>query len=226
MNKILKIYKLLYDEYKPQGWWPILMSNESEEYATLYHPNDFSYPKNRDQRFEISIGAILTQNTAWKNVEKALINLKKQDLLNCKGILRVNEEKLKELIRPSGYYNQKAERLKIFADWFSKLKNIPQRNELLSLKGIGPETADSILLYAFKIPSFVVDAYTKRIFYALKLIKKDSRYEEVKHLFEHNIPRDFKLYQEYHALLVEHAKRFYLKKKNRREDFLGNLIHY
>jgi endonuclease-3 related protein len=159
-------------------------------------------------------------------VEKALINLKKQDLLNCKGILRVNEEKLKELIRPSGYYNQKAERLKIFADWFSKLKNIPQRNELLSLKGIGPETADSILLYAFKIPSFVVDAYTKRIFYALKLIKKDSRYEEVKHLFEHNIPRDFKLYQEYHALLVEHAKRFYLKKKNRREDFLGNLIHY
>jgi endonuclease-3 related protein len=226
MNKILKIYKLLYDEYKPQGWWPILMSNESEEYATLYHPNDFSYPKNRDQRFEISIGAILTQNTAWKNVEKALINLKKQNLLNCKDLLSVNEEKLKQLIRPSGYYNQKAERLKIFADWFSKLRKIPQRNELLSLKGIGPETADSILLYAFKIPSFVVDAYTKRTFYALGLIKKDSKYEEVKHLFEQNLPKDFKLYQEYHALLVEHAKRFYLKNKNSKEDFLKTKIHH
>ena len=125
MNKILQIYKLLYNEYGPQGWWP-LIAYKNGKLTTKYHPSDFSYPKDTDQRFEISIGAILTQNTAWKNVEKALINLKKQELLNCKGIIEIKEEELKNQIRPSGYYNQKAERLKIFAKsmaflWFFHL---------------------------------------------------------------------------------------------------------
>ena len=126
MNKISKIYSILYKEYGKQKWWPV---------------------RTKNKQFEVIIGAILTQNTNWKNVEKALINLEKENLISVSKIRKTRKDKLAKLIKPSGYYNQKAERLKIIAEFFSDKKEVT-RDELLDVKGIGPETADSILLYA------------------------------------------------------------------------------
>jgi endonuclease-3 related protein len=224
-NKIQEIYNWFLNEYGFQGWWPLIDCKGCNPTKTGsikgYHPKDYSYPKNEKQRFEISIGAILTQNTAWPNVEKALLNLKKISCIDPKKILSLNNKKLKNAIKPAGYFNQKAKKLKIFSEFYLDLKGkTPSREELLDVWGIGPETADSILLYAYKIPSFVVDAYTKRIFTNLKLIKSDQSYDEIKELVENNLKKDFRLYQEFHALLVEHAKRFYNKK-----EFYNN-CHY
>ena len=212
MKKIYQIYNMLLKLYGPQGWWPLLECKGTNPTKSGdvkgYHPNDYSYPKNNIQRFEICIGAILTQNTSWPQVEKALLNLKKLKALTPLKIKKLNLEKLKQAIKPAGYFNQKAKKLKIFAEFYTNLKGkTPTREELLNVWGIGPETADSILLYAFKIPEFVIDAYTKRVFAKLGIIQKDEQYEKVKKLFEDNLPKDFKLYQEYHALIVEHAKR-------------------
>lgn len=217
---ILKIYNFLFDSYGPQGWWPLtelhgsIGTNPTKTGSVQgYHPGDYTYPQSDSQKFEIVCGALLTQNTSWLRVERALINLKLMDSLSPEKILALKPETLKEAIKPSGYYNQKALRLKILAEWFLRLegKN-PERNELLSLKGVGPETADSILLYAFKQPSFVVDAYTRRIMSNLGLADEKAKYSEIKALFEENLPEDLAIYQEYHALLVEHAKRYYQKK--------------
>lgn len=155
---------------------------------------------------------LLTQNTAWKNVEKAIENLNRAKLLGIDKIRKAPVKKIAQLIRPAGYYNQKAERLKIVAEYFSKYfkeKTIPKREELLKVKGIGPETADSILLYAFEQPYFVVDAYTRRIFSRLGLIKKDASYDEIQKFFMDNLPKNkdiINIYKEYHALIVELAK--------------------
>lgn len=219
---IRKIYDYLLAFYGPQGWWPLTELHETGGINPTktgsvqgYHPADYTYPQTRDQQFEIICGALLTQNTSWIQVEKALLNLKQIHSLSSEGILSLELETLKEAIKPAGYYNQKAERLKILACWFSELKNrAPAREELLSLKGVGPETADSILLYAFKQPSFVVDAYTRRVLTNLSLIDEKASYNEIKALFEKNLPQDLSVYQEYHALLVEHAKRYYLKKNS------------
>jgi len=187
-------YQNLLKKYKLQGWWPI---------NGKYHPGDYSYPKNSKQRFEVCVGAILTQNTTWLNVEKALFNLQKLRAISPNKILSINENKLKEAIRSSGYFNEKVKKLKIFSEFYVNLQDkVPTRNQLLELWGIGPETADSILLYAYKIPTFVVDAYTRKVFN----FDKNMKYEEIKQLFEANIEADFKIYQEYHALIVEHAK--------------------
>jgi len=212
MNSIKKLYEKLLKLYDPQGWWPLLECKGTNPTKTGsikgYHPNDYSYPRNKKQIFEICIGAILTQNTSWPQVEKALLNLRKLKALTPMKIKKLNLEKLKQAIKPAGYFNQKAKKLKIFAEFYINLKGkTPTREELLNVWGIGPETADSILLYAFKVPTFVVDAYTKRIFAKLGLIEKNEQYEKVKKMFEENLPKDFKLYQEYHALIVEHAKR-------------------
>ncbi len=213
------IYKKLYSLYGPQGWWPLLELDNKEKINITksgsikgYHPKDYTYPKTDEQRFEICIGAIITQNTSWIQVEKALINLKRMNALNVKGIKKLSDGKLKETIKCAGYYNQKAKKIKLFVDFFSNLKGLPTRDELLNIWGIGEETADSMLLYAFKVPSFVVDAYTRRIFTHLGLIDKKAKYEEIKALFEKNIPKDIIVYQEYHALIAEHAKRYYSKK--------------
>lgn len=153
--------------------------------------------------------ATLTQNTSWPNVEKALINLKKMNSINPKNILTINEEILKDAIKPAGYFNQKTKKIKIFSEFYINLNGkTPTRNELLNLWGIGPETADSILLYAYKQTSFVIDAYTKRIFSRIGIIDITIKYEDVKQIFEKNLKKDFKIYQEYHALIVEHAKRY------------------
>ncbi len=210
MTMIHSFYKELMEKYGPQGWWPLLdvQGKNPTKTGSLrgYHPGDYSYPKNRKQRFEICIGSILTQNTSWINVEKALINLKDSGLLTPEKMHNADIEKIKEAIRPSGYFNQKAKKIKIFTEFFLTLKGKPKRDELLQLWGIGPETADSILLYAYKIPVFVVDAYTRRIFSSFSIIDKNDHYEKIRELFENNLPRDYRIYQEYHALIVEHSK--------------------
>ncbi len=220
--EIRKIYNCLFDSYGPQGWWPLTelheayMTNPTKTGSIQgYHPGDYTYPQTRDQQFEIICGTLLTQNTSWTQVDKALLNLKNLNALHPEGILSLDLEVLKEAIKPAGYYNQKAVRLKNLVLWFIESKgNIPAREELLSLKGIGPETADSILLYAFKQPFFVVDSYTRRIVTNLRLVDEKADYCEIKSFFEESLPRDFEIYQEYHALLVEHAKRYYQKKDN------------
>lgn len=196
MHKIQTIYNKLLKSFGPQGWWPLtIKGNKSKHHVGA--------PKTKKHRFEIIIGAILTQNTNWKNVEKALYNLSKNNVLDINKIRDINQDKLAQLIRPAGYYNQKAERLKLIAEFLSKNKN-PEKKQLLNVKGIGPETADSILLYAYQKPYFVIDAYTKRIFERLGY-KKDN-YDEWQSLFTNNLKKDTKLFNEYHALLVELGK--------------------
>lgn len=219
---IKKIFNCLLDSYGPQGWWPLLELNEANGtnptktgFVQGYHSGDYTYPQTRDQQFEIICGALLTQNTSWTQVEKALLNLKHLNALSPEGVLSLRSEILKEAIRPAGYYNQKAVRLGALVLWFMELESrIPAREELLSLKGIGPETADSILLYAFKQPFFVVDSYTRRIVANLRLVDERADYSEIKLLFETSLPKDLEVYQEYHALLVKHAKRYYQKKSS------------
>ena len=188
-----KIFKTLYKTYGAQNWWPITSKNK---------------------QFEVIIGTILTQNTAWKNVEKAIVNLKKKDLIYPAKIIKTNKNTLARLIRPSGYFNQKAERLKIISEFLLKNKDLSRlpvkklRETLLEIKGVGPETADSIILYAFNKASFVVDLYTKRIFSRLGFCRPDCKYDELQDLFHKSLARDAKLFNEYHALIVEHAKQF------------------
>jgi len=212
MEFIKRLYQELLNRYGPQGWWPLLDVDGINPTKTGsikgYHPKDYSYPKNERQKFEICIGAILTQNTSWANVEKALINLKGNNLLEPKRLIGCNEELLRELIRPSGYFNQKSERLKIFSKFYLELKgNTPAREELLAVKGIGPETCDSMLLYGYKVPTFVVDAYTKRLLVRKGVIDEDYGYYEIKELFESNMKKDLMIFQEFHALIVEEEKR-------------------
>lgn len=186
---LLEIYEMLLKRFGPQNWWPM--------------QNGFSPPE-----WEVCVGAVLTQNTNWGNVEKALVNLKNESVLNKEDIKRIRTEKLAELIRPAGYYNQKARKLKALAGF----RGEATRENLLGVWGIGRETADSILLYAYGKPYFVVDAYTKRIFSRLGLVREDSDYDTVREFFESMLPRDAELYKEYHALIVKLGKDFCRKK--------------
>ena len=197
---IYDIYKILLNYYGHQNWWPA------------------------ETRYEVVVGAILTQNTSWKNVEKAINNLKNENLLDEEKILNVDEDKLKELIKPAGFYNLKAKRLKnvtkFIVDNYGNTEEMAKtdkdtltlRTELLSINGVGKETADSILLYALDRESFVVDAYTKRMFSRLGIINEKAKYDEIKEIFEKSLPKDLELYKEYHALIVEHCKKFCRKK--------------
>ncbi len=198
-----KIYKALLKAYGKQNWWPA------------------------ETPFEVCVGAILTQNTAWKNVERAIENLKKEGLLTPEKLSKVDLDKLKKLIKPAGFYNQKAERIKLFSSillkngGISSLRKIPKeklRKMLLEIKGIGKETADSIILYAFDKPSFVVDAYTKRLLFRLGILKRENEnYDKVKGLFEREFPpskKNVPIYKEFHALIVEHSKAHCRKKPN------------
>jgi len=159
------------------------------------------------------LGAILTQNTSWLQADKALLNLNQLKAIEPELLLKLDDETLKSAIRCAGFLNQKSTYLKKITIFFIELDGkTPSRKELLKVKGVGNETADSILLYAYKQLEFVVDTYTRRIFAHLSLVDEDIKYMELKKLFESNLPQDVPIYQEYHALLVEHAKRYYSKK--------------
>lgn len=159
--------------------------------------------------FEIAVGSVLTQNTRWENVLMALERMQRAGLVSAAAVTSSSEEALTEAIRPAGFFRQKGATLRrLSACWlrWSEGKAVPGRKELLSVKGIGPETADSILLYAFGEPEFVIDAYTKRLLSRLGWIDSKARYEEVKRFFEDRLDRDRDLYQRYHALVVQHCK--------------------
>ncbi len=175
-------------------------------------------------RFEIVIGAILTQNTAWTNVEKAIANLRRGRLLNAAAMGSAPTHELAAAIRPSGYYNQKAQKLKYFLSFFQKRYGSSfgrmarqsaseLRAELLAIHGIGPETADSILLYALNKPVFVIDAYTRRIFSRHGLCGPDEGYHDLQGFFMRHLPSDASLFNEYHALIVHTGKNFCKKSK-------------
>jgi endonuclease-3 related protein len=191
-QRLEEIYHLLLSSYGPQHWWPA------------------------DEPFEVIVGAILTQNTNWGNVEKAISNLKQCEALNPSALRQLPLEKLAELIYPCGYYRGKALKLKAFAEYLvhygDSLERLfaldieQLRDELLSIYGIGEETADSIILYAAKKPIFVIDAYTKRILSRLGLAPAMESYAAFQALFMDNLPPDEALYNEYHALLVRHGK--------------------
>lgn len=211
------IYSKLYNLYGPQGWWPLMNyegSNPTKTGATRgYHPLNYDIPKTREEVYEIILGTILTQNTAWTSAGKALLNLKELKVINPEKLLNLKEDTLKEAIKCAGFLNQKAEYIKEVTKYYISLEGkIPTRKELIMVKGVGNETADSILLYAFKQPEFVVDAYTKRIFIYQGIIKDNDGYAKIKNLFESHIIQDMIVYNEYHALIVEHAKRYYSKK--------------
>ena len=189
-----EFYKFLLSHFGPQHWWPA------------------------ETPFEVIVGAILTQQVAWKNVEKAIENLKNANVLDPCKISNLPLEKLEVYVKPTGFYRQKSRRLKdictyIFKEYSSSLKRLfnketcSLRAELLSLNGIGAETADSIILYAAEKPSFVIDAYTKRICERLQLTD-DLDYEPLKRFFENSLPKNVKIYKEFHALIVELGKNY------------------
>lgn len=194
-NTLKKTYNKLFKAFGTQHWWP------------------------GETQFEVIVGAILTQNTAWTNVEKAIKNLKKAKVLTPKKMHDLSQDELARLIKPAGYFNIKAKRLKhflnyLFDEYGGRLDRMFKkrtdflRKELLSVNGIGPETADSILLYAGNHPVFVVDAYTKRVFSRHMIIKQDADYDDVQKIFMKNLPHDEKLFNEYHALIVKLGKDF------------------
>jgi len=175
---------------------------------TGYHPGDYSFPRTEAQRFEICCGAILTQNTAWPNVEKALHALSDQGLLTPGEILAVDEDRLQQAIRPSGYFRAKARKLRAFCEFFLRIAGRrPSREQLLQVWGVGPETADSILLYAYAQSEMVVDAYTIRVLRHHGYKRTQPSYAVAKDYCERNLPRSLVGYQEFHSLMVEHAKR-------------------
>ena len=194
LGKLLReIYGRLYESFGPQGWWPA------------------------ETPFEVFVGAILTQNTAWANVEKAIDRLKGRGALDPHRIMEMPEGELQELLRPTGYYRIKARRLKeavgfLIGEFGASMERMARepleelRRKLLRIRGIGPETADSILLYACHKPIFVVDAYTKRILQRHGLIRGNISYDELQGLFMDHLPRDVDLFKEYHALLVRVGK--------------------
>lgn len=228
-EQIIKIYKKLYELYGPQGWWPLINHNGTNPTKTGairgYHPENYDLPVERNQIYEIILGAILTQNTSWLSAEMALFNIDKLNAIEPEKLLQLNDETLKSAIRCAGFLNQKAIYLREITKFFISLSGrVPTRKELLAVKGVGNETADSILLYAYKQPQFVIDAYTKRIFSHLGLVNENVKYIELKELFESNLPKDMAVYQEYHALIVEHAKRYYSKKPYGVNDPLKELL--
>ena len=197
--ELIQLYRRLHRHYGDLQWWP------------------------GESPLEISIGAILTQNTAWTNVEKAIKRLKEARSLDVKTLSRLPHKKLARLIQPAGYFNVKARRLKNFLSFLNeryggslrkmfKQESLRLREELLSVNGVGPETADSILLYAGEKASFVIDAYTKRIFSRHGVLPYDKSYDEFQGLFMNQLPASAPFYNEYHAMFVNVGKDFCRKR--------------
>ncbi len=192
MHIVNSIYKRLLLHYGPQHWWPA------------------------ETCFEVTIGALLAQNVSWTNAAKAIANLKKHNLMTPQTLYKKNAEAIAQYITSSGYYNQKASAIAAFLHWFKqydfsfeklqKLSTEKLREELLALPRIGPETADSILLYALERKIFVVDAYTKRIFTRMGLLTGNEDYTAIQEIFHKNFEGTVQDYNEYHALIVKHGK--------------------
>ena len=200
MNKLQEIYDILLEHFGPQGWWP------------------------GETPLEIMVGAVLTQNTNWTNVSKAIVNLKGENLLTFAKLHDLPVDVLAQKIKPAGYFNIKAARLKNLLDFIAReydgsleemfrLDGHTLREEILTVKGIGPETADSILLYAGSKPVFVIDAYTHRIFTRHNIVAAEDGYYEIQEYFMLSLPEDIELYNEYHALIVRLGKEFCKKSK-------------
>ncbi|MGH7885851.1 MAG: endonuclease III domain-containing protein [Thermodesulfobacteriota bacterium] len=192
-RKIREFYSVLLDNYGAQKWWPA------------------------ETRLECIIGAILTQNTSWKNVEKAISNLKNNSLINIDKLNTIPVNKLSNIIRPSGYYNVKAARLKnlirfIIEDYGGKIEKMLNeetkilRDKLLRINGIGPETADTILLYALELRAFVIDKYSYRVLSRHSMIPENTTYDEMQQLIMDSIEEDIYIYNEFHALIVKVGK--------------------
>ncbi len=190
--KLFNVYQCLLNMFGRQTWWPA------------------------DSSFEVMVGAILTQNTNWSNVEKALNLLQEKITLTPENILSLSQDELEVCLKPSGYFRVKTQRLQSFCHWYllqgeynslQEINTLELRALLLSVHGIGPETADDILLYAFNRPVFVIDAYTRRLLQQLQIIKGNENYDVLRSLFETNLPRRVDLYKQFHALIVLHAKR-------------------
>jgi endonuclease-3 related protein len=188
-RKLLNIFQTLLGSFGKRNWWP------------------------GDTELEIIIGAILTQNTSWKNVERAIFNMKNKDILNINALESINSKELGEIIRPSGFYKQKSERIKrvihvIYDDFNGSIDNLKNygtdylRTLMLGIHGIGPETADCILLYALNRPVFVIDTYTKRFLQNHRLYNGVGKYDEIQQFFMGNLPLDTYLFNEFHALIV------------------------
>ncbi len=190
-DRLTDIYNRLLERYGPRDWWPA------------------------DSRFEVMVGAVLVQNTAWSNAAKAIHALSDAGLLSPQGLRDADETDIAQLIYSSGYYNMKARKLKALVEWLGKRDDdieslmaadpVTLRNELLAIHGIGEETADDILLYALDIPVFVIDHYTRRLLHRLGLAPEKGPYSLYQRLFTDHLPADVPLFNEYHALIVTHA---------------------
>lgn len=213
MPDLMTIYQGLRENYPMDGWWPA------------------------ETPFEVVVGAFLTQNTNWTNVEKALANLRKVRALNLSVLAQIPCEELEQLIRPSGFYRQKAARLQNFcryllAEHDGTLEKLLQqrldiaRGQLLAQPGIGHETADSILLYAGDRPSFVIDSYTRRLFGRIGILTGGEKYDEIRQIFMAEIPEDVALYKDYHALIVTHCKNVCRKSPRCPQCFFANICGY
>jgi endonuclease III related protein len=207
------LFRQLRGAYGLQGWWPVAGRAGTPGFDEGgYHPGLFDVPSRPEDRFEVIMGAILTQNTAWTNVESSLRALRAAGIRLPAHVLRRTEVELARLVRTSGFHNQKAARLVTAARFFGRRgiltgRVVPVRSELLALHGIGPETADAILLYAFREPVFVVDAYARRILSRVGLVDARLKYDELQYFFHAALRRDAELFSEFHALIVAHAKR-------------------
>ena len=210
---LLNIYRQLMACYGPQHWWPA------------------------EEPFEVIVGAILTQSAAWGNVEKAIANLKSDGALSSKALRRLPLSEIAGLIHPCGYYNAKAQKLKAFANWLGEHFNDDLselfvsdigylRQQLLSIHGVGQETADSIILYAADKPIFVIDAYTRRIVSRVGLAPDNDEYTAYQSLFMNNLPTDVRLFNEYHALLVCLAKNVCRTRPLCQQCCLDNICHF
>lgn len=207
--RLRRLYPMLLAAYGPQGWWPLPSRAGRRGYDERgYHPGDHASPADRLGRFEVALGAVLTQNTAWTNAERALAALAAAGVRLPADIVSRDQRTVARLVRPSGSYAVKARKLRCLASFFAAhgLARAPDRDDLLAVWGVGPETADSILLYAFREPVFVVDAYTRRLLARQGIIGGAEPYAEVQERFHRAFGPDADLYNEYHALIVRHAK--------------------
>ena len=190
-DRLTDIYDRLLERYGPRDWWPA------------------------ESRFEVMVGAVLVQNTAWSNAAKAIQALSEAGLLSPHGLRSADEAVIAQFIYSSGYYNMKARKLKALVEWLGERDDdiealmtedpVALRNELLAIHGIGEETADDILLYALDMPVFVIDLYTKRLLFRLGLAPEKGPYSLYQQLFTDRLPPDVPLFNEYHALIVTHA---------------------